>query len=248
MDGPQLCEPAPLCSRHRDTKPLAPIEKQTHNSRMAKSKSKEVILEKVDWKVFQPGPIVGVDEVGRGCLAGPVYAAAVCLKDDSVVDALTDSKLLSEKRREELAPLILQHHWVGLGFATVEEIDAINIFQASMLAMKRAVENLEAAMGAKTGHLLVDGNFKVPGLARLQTTLVKGDLRCSPISAASIVAKVTRDRLMKDLAQKYPYYGFENHKGYAAPTHKKAIEDRGPCVHHRRSFAGVKEHLARLVL
>jgi ribonuclease HII len=155
---------------------------------------------------------------------------------------------LSEKRREDLAPLILERHWVGLGFATVEEIDAINIFQASMLAMKRAVENLEALMGQKTGHLLVDGNFKVPGLDRQQTTLVKGDLRCSPISAASIVAKVTRDRLMKELALKYPQYGFENHKGYAAPTHKKAIEEVGPSIHHRRSFAGVKEHLARLIL
>jgi ribonuclease HII len=88
----------------------------------------------------------------------------------------------------------------------------------------------------------------VPGLDRQQTTLVKGDLRCSPISAASIVAKVTRDRLMKELALKYPQYGFENHKGYAAPTHKKAIEEVGPSIHHRRSFAGVKEHLARLIL
>jgi len=209
---------------------------------------KDIVYEKVDWRSFQPGPVVGVDEVGRGCLAGPVYAAAACLRSDEWVDALTDSKLLSEKRREELAPKILEHHWVGIGFATVEEIDAINIFQASLLAMKRAVENLEIIIKQKTGHLLVDGNFKVPGLECQQTTLVKGDLRCTSISAASIVAKVTRDRLMKELAEKYPVYGFENHKGYAAPTHKKAIEEAGPCIHHRRTFAGVKEHIARLVL
>ncbi len=211
-------------------------------------KSNEIQFEKVDWKTFSPVPVVGVDEVGRGCLAGPVYAAAVCLKDDSLVTSLTDSKLLSEKKREEMMPLILEHHWTGLGFASVEEIDSINILQASLLAMKRAVENLEKAMGCKTGHLLVDGNLKVPGLMMKQTTLVKGDLRCAPISAASIVAKVTRDRLMKDLGKQYPQYGFEGHKGYAAPTHKKAIEEIGPCIHHRRSFAGVKEHLARLVL
>jgi ribonuclease HII len=217
---------------------------------MAKSKavSKEIIYEKVDWSTYKPGPVVGVDEVGRGCLAGPVYAAASCLRGDLWVDSLTDSKLLSEKRREELAPKILDAHWVGLGFATVEEIDEINIFQASLLAMKRAVENLENLMQQKTGHLLVDGSFKVPGILCRQTTLVKGDLRCAPISAASIVAKVTRDRLMKELGEKFPVYGFENHKGYAAPTHKKAIEAAGPCIHHRRTFAGVKEHLARLVL
>jgi ribonuclease HII len=227
-------------------KPHDKTKIQSQNSSMAKSN--EIIFEKIDWKKFSPGPVVGVDEVGRGCLAGPVYAAAVCLKDDSVVAALTDSKLLSEKKREELMPLILSHHWVGVGFATVEEIDSINILQASLLAMKRAVGNLEIAMGCPTGHLLVDGNMKVPGLTMKQTTLVKGDLRCAPISAASIVAKVTRDRLMKDLGREFPSYGFEGHKGYAAPTHKKAIEAVGPCIHHRRSFAGVKEHLARLIL
>ncbi len=213
-----------------------------------KSKVKDVEYELVDWKTFSPGPVVGVDEVGRGCLAGPVYASAVCLKSDHLADQLTDSKLLSEKRREELMPMILDHHWVGIGFATVEEIDELNIFHASMLAMKRAVENLEKEMKMPTGHLLVDGSFKVPGLTCQQTALVKGDLRCAAISAASIVAKVTRDRLMKELAQKYPHYGFEAHKGYASPVHRKAISDVGPCLVHRKTFAGVKEHLARLVL
>lgn len=212
------------------------------------SKKSEIVYEPVDWKSFLPAPVVGVDEVGRGCLAGPVYAAAVCLKSDHLVEQFTDSKVLSEKRREELAPLILEHHWVGVGFATVEEIDEINIFQASLLAMKRAVAKLEKEMKSVTGHLLVDGSFKVPGLKCHQTTLVKGDLRCASISAASIVAKVTRDRLMKEMSAKYPAYGFESHKGYACPSHKKIIAEVGPCIVHRRSFSGVKEHLARLVL
>lgn len=210
--------------------------------------SQKFILDPVNWKNFGPGPVVGVDEVGRGCLAGPVYAAAVSLKSDHLVESFTDSKMLSEKRRENLAPQIFESHWVGIGFATVEEIDEINIFQASLLAMKRAVEALENEMNQKTGHLLVDGSFKVPGLFCQQTTLVKGDLRCAPISAASIVAKVTRDHLMKELGRKYPQYGFESHKGYACPSHKQVIAEVGPCQIHRRSFSGVKEHLARLVL
>jgi ribonuclease HII len=210
---------------------------------MGKEKSSGKILEKIDWKTFSPAPVVGVDEVGRGCLAGPVYAAAACLRSDEWVSALTDSKLLSEKRREELAPLILQSHDVAVGFASVEEIDAINILQASLLAMKRAVEALELQMGRKAGRILVDGNMTIPNLPRPQTTLISGDLRCSPISAASIVAKVARDRLMKELGTQFPHYGFESHKGYASPTHKKAIEKWGPCHLHRKTFAGVKEWL-----
>jgi len=209
-----------------------------------KTSGKKVIsLEPVDWKTFSPAPVVGVDEVGRGCLAGPVYAAAACLRSDVLVEQLTDSKLLSEKRREILAPQILEQHWVGIAFATVEEIDEINIFQASLLAMKRAVLELEKKMGQVAGHVLVDGSFRVPGLARVQTPLIKGDLRCAPISAASIVAKVTRDHLMKEYGEKFPQYGFEKHKGYASPTHKKAIQISGPCLLHRRTFSGVKEYL-----
>lgn len=200
-------------------------------------------LKKVDWNQYSPTPIIGVDEVGRGCLAGPVYAAAACLKSNDLIEHLTDSKLLSEKRREELAPQILQAHWVAIGFATVEEIDSINILQASLLAMKRAVENLEKQMQMKAGHILVDGTFKIPKFSRQQTTLVQGDLRCAPISAASIVAKVTRDRLMKEFGVQYPSYGFEKHKGYASPTHREAIEKWGPCLIHRKTFAGVKEWL-----
>ena len=210
-----------------------------------KKKSKDIILKTVDWKSSRPFPIVGVDEVGRGCLAGPVYAAAVCLKSDILCDQLTDSKLISEKRREELYPLIETHHWVALGFATVEEIDELNILRASLLAMQRAVLALEEKMGTKTGHLFVDGTFRVPDLVCQQTTLVQGDLRCLPISAASIYAKVTRDRLMKDLGKEFPQYGFEKHKGYASLKHREAIKNSGPCGHHRKSFAGVKEFLSR---
>ena len=198
----------------------------------------------VDWKTFLPAPVIGVDEVGRGCLAGPVYAAAVCLKSEDLLSELTDSKLLSEKRREILAPKIRAAHWVGLGSASVLEIDRINILQASLLAMQRAVEELVKQMQQECGHILVDGSFKIPGLAKIkQTALVKGDLRCAPISAASIVAKVARDQLMKDLGAKYPQYGLEKHKGYACLAHKKSIAQFGPLDIHRKSFSGVKEWL-----
>jgi len=157
---------------------------------------------------------------------------------------LTDSKLLSEKRREELSPMIQSEHWVSVASATVEEIDELNILQASLLAMKRAVHDLEAKMGQTVAHVLVDGNFRIPDLGRKQTPIIKGDLRCAPISAASIVAKVARDRLMKEMGLQYPGYGFEKHKGYASPIHRKAIAEIGPVLSiHRRSFGGVKEYL-----
>lgn len=213
------------------------------SSKETRKKNPQEIYEMINWKSFSPGPVIGVDEVGRGCLAGPVYAAAACLKSDDLIEHFTDSKLISEKRREELSPMILDAHWVGIGHASVEEIDQINILQASLLAMKRAVEQVEKQMQKKAGHVLVDGNFKIPGLTVKQTTIIKGDLRCAPISAASIVAKVTRDLLMKELGAEYPQYGFEKHKGYASPIHKKSIAQFGPIAVHRKSFAGVKEYL-----
>ncbi|MEK2688830.1 ribonuclease HII [Bdellovibrio sp. GT3] len=201
---------------------------------------KELDLPKVEWQEFMPTPIIGVDEVGRGCLAGPVYAAAVIFESADLQDLVTDSKLLSEERREELATLIKQKHKVGIGSASVEEIDELNILQASLLAMKRAIE----ALGVSGGHVLVDGNQKIPNLKGYQqTTVIKGDLRVAPISAASIVAKVTRDNLMKKLGAKYPLYGFEGHKGYSTPVHKQSIIEHGPCEEHRKSFAGVKEYV-----
>lgn len=194
----------------------------------------------LDWRDFTPSPVIGVDEVGRGCLAGPVYAAAVVLSAGTDVSSYNDSKLISEKRREELASEISLSHLTGIGFATVSEIDQLNIFRASQLAMKRAIESLKL----KRGHILVDGKFALPDLKGFkQTAIIKGDLRCKPISAASILAKVTRDRLMKTLHQEYPVYGFEKHKGYATPEHKELIKINKPCILHRRSFAGVKEHL-----
>ena len=204
---------------------------------------KSVVFKKVNWKKFLPGPVIGVDEVGRGCLAGPVVAGAALLIGQEGLTDLTDSKLLSESQRESLAKIIQEHHLVGIGFASVEEIEKLNILHASLLAMRRAVQDLETKTQHKCGHLLVDGIFKVPGLECQQTPLVKGDLRAAPISAASIVAKVFRDQWMKSIGAEFPNYGFEVHKGYATPQHKKAIEEFGICRWHRKTFAGLGNSL-----
>ena len=188
-----------------------------------------------------PSPVIGVDEVGRGCLAGDVYAAACILDTSHIFDHYTDSKKLTPKRRDVLCEEIQLNHQVCIGVATVEEIDEINILKASLLAMKRAVEGL----GQASGHVIVDGTFKIPGLATSfsQTTLTKGDLRAAPVAAASIVAKVTRDKMISELEGIYPGYGFAKHKGYSTKVHKEAIEKLGPAPVHRKSFAGVKEFL-----
>jgi ribonuclease HII len=204
-------------------------------------------LEIVDWTKFKPGPVFGVDEVGRGCLAGPVVAGAACLdlnlRDISLLQGLTDSKLLSDKKREVFAEIVLTRFQVGLGFASPKEIDELNILQASLLAMKRAVEALEEKMGQKAGQVLIDGQFKIPDLKRSQTCLIKGDLRCLPISAAAVVAKVHRDSMMSKFGERYPRYGFEKHKGYASALHREAIKSCGVTDIHRKSFRGVKEYL-----
>ncbi len=198
------------------------------------------IYERFDWQSINSEYIIGVDEVGRGCLAGPVYAAAVIINTNAPYEYYTDSKKISAPRREVLAKEILLAHQVGIGFATVDEITKYNILNASLLAMKRAVKKIKV----KTGHVLVDGNKLIPGLDNYeQTTLVKGDLRAHPVAAASIVAKVTRDRVLSDLSKVYPSYGFEKHKGYGTAVHKQAICEVGPCPEHRPTFAGVKEHL-----
>lgn len=200
-----------------------------------------IAFEPFEWRHMSPSPVIGVDEVGRGCLAGPVFAGAVIIDHKAASSIYTDSKLLSAGRREKLAAEIREVHMVGIGFATVEEIDRLNILKASLLAMERAV----LALGVKSGHVLVDGNQKIPGLMKsfAQTTLVKGDLRAQPVAAASIVAKVTRDRLLAELEEKFPYYGFSKHKGYSTAEHKEAIVKYGPCEIHRRTFAGVREYL-----
>lgn len=200
-------------------------------------------LEKLDWKSFckEGFSVLGVDEVGRGCLAGPVYASAVILNSCDWESELTDSKKISEKQRIYFAEKIKAEHQVGIGFASVEEIEKFNILQASLLAMKRAIEELKLNKGV----VLVDGHQKIPNLPGFeQHPIVKGDLRLTPISAASIVAKVTRDALMKELSKEYPGYGFEVHKGYATEIHRQAIISQGPCSIHRKTFGGVKEFLA----
>ena len=202
-------------------------------------KKERLVLPPVDWTTFAPAPVIGVDEVGRGCLAGPVVAGAVILSRP-LSGVFFDSKVLTEARREELFEIIKSEHQWALGFASVLEIDRINIFHASHLAMRRAVNGLRIKTG---GHVLVDGKFKIPYLRGLvQTTLVQGDSRAEPISAASIVAKVTRDRLMKQMGLRFPDYGFEVHKGYATERHRQALKRVGPCRHHRRSFGAIGDH------
>lgn len=192
------------------------------------------------WHGLTPQPVIGVDEVGRGCLAGPVYAAAVILDPSGEYQHFKDSKMLSPVQRKELCFEICRDHRVGIGFATVEEISQLNILWAALLAMKRSVENL----GVGWGHILVDGNQKIPKIeAYTQTPLVKGDQRAAPIAAASIVAKVHRDNLLTEMANEYPHYGFEKHKGYSTAAHKEALARWGPTKIHRPTFAGVKEYL-----
>ncbi len=178
------------------------------------------------------GRVAGVDEVGRGPLAGPVMAAAVILDPADIPDGLDDSKRLSPKQREAVFPEILARAVVGVGEASVAEIDEINILQASLLAMLRAVE----ALPIRPGHVLVDGRIIPCGLSIPASGVIGGDGASLSIAAASIVAKVTRDRLMVDLAQQHPGYGWECNKGYGSRSHIAALQDLGPTPHHRRSF------------
>lgn len=177
--------------------------------------------------------ICGVDEAGRGPLAGPVCAAAVILPMDLEIEGLNDSKKLTEKRREALYDIILNKAVAyGIAFASEKEIDEINILQATFLAMRRAVEQLKT----KPSLVLVDGN-RAPELGALPVkTIVKGDSLSANIAAASILAKVTRDRLMVELDGTYPQYGFSVHKGYGTKVHYAALTEHGPCPIHRRSF------------
>jgi ribonuclease HII len=182
------------------------------------------------------GLVAGVDEVGRGPLAGPVVAAAVILFEP--VDGLADSKTLDPAERDRLAALLLERAWIGVGAASVAEIDRLNVLQASLLAMRRAVLRL----GRAPELALVDGN-RAPELPCPTQTIVDGDTKVPAISAASIVAKVTRDRLMRRLALRYPGYGWETNVGYATAAHRDAIWQLGICCHHRRSFASVQGRL-----
>lgn len=183
--------------------------------------------------------VAGVDEAGRGPLAGPVMAAAVILPRGRPIVGLDDSKRLSPLRRQRLEPVIKERalRW-HVAYATVDEIDRLNILKASLLAMRRAVEGL----GVPPALVLVDGN-RDPGLGLPTRMVVGGDRLHAEISAASILAKECRDRMMRRLAGDHPEYGFERHKGYPTRAHLDALERHGPCVHHRRSFSPVQRVL-----
>ena len=193
-------------------------------------------MDKIDlWEIensLDVGVICGVDEAGRGPLAGPVCAAAVILPKGELIPGLNDSKKLTDKKRRELFPIIKEKAIAyGIAFATEAEIDEINILQATFLAMKRAI----AQLGGKADFALIDGNretdFGIPCL-----TVVKGDSRSANIAAASVLAKVTRDLYMEELAETYPQYGFEIHKGYGTKAHYAALTEHGMCDAHRRTF------------
>lgn len=176
--------------------------------------------------------VCGIDEAGRGPLAGPVCAAAVLLPEGLVIDGLNDSKKLSEKKRELLFPVIEENALAfGIGFADEKEIDKINILQATFLAMRRAFD----AMQRRCDYVLVDGN-RMPPMPVPGETVVKGDAKSPSIAAASILAKVSRDRVMLEYAKQYPEYQFEKHKGYGTKAHVKALRAFGPSPIHRRTF------------
>jgi ribonuclease HII len=179
--------------------------------------------------------VAGVDEVGRGPLAGPVTAAAVVLDPQNIPEGLNDSKALSAKKREALYDVIFEAADVSIAHASVEEIDELNILRASHLAMERAVAGLSVA----PDHLLIDGNMIPRGLTGSCEAVVKGDAKSLSISAASIVAKICRDRIMWDLAQQFPGYGWETNAGYPSKKHKDALVELGVTPHHRRSFKPV---------
>lgn len=176
--------------------------------------------------------VAGVDEVGRGCLAGPVIAAAVILNNS--INNLNDSKKISKDKREHLSTIIMQNSFFAFGHASHQEIDEINIHNASLLAMKRAILNLNI----KPNKVLVDGLY-LPDVEYKKEAIVGGDAIISEISAASIIAKVYRDNLMLDFDKKYPIYKFNKHKGYPTKFHKEMLKIHGSCPIHRHSFKGV---------
>lgn len=183
--------------------------------------------------------VVGLDEVGRGPLAGPVMAAAVVLDPDNIPDGLNDSKQLTKRQREALCDQLWQCADVAVGSASVREIEEHNILRASHMAMVRAL----AGLRQPADFALIDGNRVPAGLNLPNATLIKGDTRSLTIAAASIVAKVGRDRVMVDLAQQHPGYGWERNMGYPTPEHKAGLKSHGVTLHHRRTFAPVHKML-----
>jgi len=183
--------------------------------------------------------IAGIDEAGRGPLAGPVVASAVILKIGDEITGLTDSKKLSPEKRDYLFGEIQRRAVaIGTGISEADEVDRVNILQATLLAMQRAVDNLPI----RPDHLIIDGITPLPTKTP-QETIKKGDSLSYSIAAASIIAKVTRDRLMVEYDKKYPHYGFAGHKGYGSRLHMEAIARHKPCPIHRKTFGGVREHV-----
>jgi ribonuclease HII len=189
-----------------------------------------------------PEPLAGVDEAGCAPLAGPVVAAAVVLDRSSFPRGIDDSKVVPVRDREAICARLYKVAKVGVGIASVEEIETLNIYWARMLAMTRAVE----ALGFDPAWVLVDGNA-CPRWDRPSKAIVAGDAKCRSIAAASIVAKVTRDRIMADYCLQYPGYGWSSNKGYPTPDHRRAIASLGITPLHRRSFSGVREHVPDLI-
>ena len=182
--------------------------------------------------------IVGVDEAGRGPLAGPVVSGAVIIPEYfSELDDINDSKKLSEKKREELFEVIIKKCVVGIGISSAREIDEINILNATFLSMRRAIQEIRSQRkDIRYEITLVDGNHKIREYNEHQECVIKGDGKSLSIAAASIVAKVTRDRIMTEIGKEYPLYQFEKHKGYGTKLHREILLEAGPCKYHRRSF------------
>ena len=193
----------------------------------------------MDWLEFEKEALAkgyksvcGVDEAGRGPLAGPVCAAAVILPEGVIIDGVNDSKKLSEKKRESLFDVIREQALsYSIAYATVDEIEEINILNATMLAMRRAIDGLDI----KADYAMIDGN-KSPPIDIDAECIVKGDAKSMSIACASILAKVSRDRILYKYAEEYPMYGFDKHKGYGTKVHREAILKYGPCPYHRKSF------------
>ncbi len=201
-----------------------------------------------------PFPHLGIDEVGRGCLAGPVCSGIVFLNPKNSFLHYYDSKKIKESDRQKYCEEIFQIHYGALGWASSEEVDLLNIRQATFLAMKRALQNFikehaleiqnKFNLEIKDGTLLVDGKDKIPNIdLKNQLTFIKGDQRIRAISAASLIAKVARDQVMKTYSTEFSEYGFDEHKGYGTEKHRKAIMQFGPTAIHRKTFGGVKEYV-----
>ncbi|MFA6973441.1 MAG: ribonuclease HII [Parcubacteria group bacterium] len=206
----------------------------------------------VDGYVFA----IGIDEAGRGPLAGPVVAGAACLKNyqlpttnHELFALVRDSKTLNEKQREKMFDFIHENFYVGVGICNHETIDRVNILEASFLAMKAALNDLKTKVRYQDQKhiILVDGNKKIPNLSLDQKAIVSGDKFVKSISAASIIAKVTRDRIMHAAHEKYPQYAFDKHKGYGTKVHMDALQKDGPCEIHRKTFEPVKNMLKEAI-